>query len=162
MGKGAVWAFAFGAIVIMLVMGWVQAKVQLGTAVGLGINLGIFGTMGYLGVYLTKATKGQGIVAFLVSSLVLAIASYAVMSFLFGHATSQLTTQVGTLGGANEAETARVAAAAGSVMGGVFGIIVAVVAFLISFISGLVGCLIGGSAKNKVVGAAGVGARAAA
>ncbi len=149
MGKGAVWAFAFGAIVLGFIVSFVQQKLQLGAAVGFGGMLGVWGAMGYLGVYLTKATKGQGIVAFLVSSIALSVIMYVVIATVFSHATSELTTTTVQVNGLSQADTQRAAAAAGGLMVGFFGAVVAIVGFLIAFISSMVGCLIGGSAKNK-------------
>jgi hypothetical protein len=151
MGKGVVWAFAFGAIVVTIVAGIIQNKLAVGGAVQAGVNLGLFGTMAYFGVYLTKASKGQGIVAFLCSSALFAVLSYVALSYFIGHATAELTTQTGNLAGANAADTARAAQAMGSAMGGAIGIIAAVIAFIITFLAGLVGSLIGGAAKNKAL-----------
>jgi len=154
MGKGAVWAFAFGAIIVTIIAAFIQNKLAVGGAVQAGVNLGLFGTMAYFGVYLTKASKGQGIVAFLVSSLVFSVALYFVTSMLLVQATSELTTQTGAIAGASAADTARVAQAAGGAIGALAGIFVGVIAFVVSFLAGLIGCLIGGSAKNKALAAA--------
>src|SRR5262249_2480463 len=121
-----------------------------------GINLGLFGTMGYFGVYLTKASKGQGILAFLVSSVLFSVLSYIAISYVFGSATAELTTHTGSLAGADAADTPRAAPAAGNVIGA------GVIAFVIPFLAGMIGCLIGGAVKNKALGSGGAAARAAA
>jgi len=157
MGKGAVWAFAFGAIVVTLIAGYIQNKLAIGGAVQAGVNLGLFGTMGYFGVYLTKASKGQGIVAFLVSSMVFAVLLYVATTMLFGAAGAQAAAEAGT-----SAENVRAAQAVGSAVGAFAGILVAVVGLIVSFLAGMIGCLIGGSAKNKALGGAGSPARVAA
>jgi hypothetical protein len=156
------WAFAFGSILVVMAVGFIAQKIGLGNVIGLGLDVAIFGVAGYLAVYMTKASKGQGIVAFLVSSLVLAVASYAAVSFIFSTATHELTTTTGALAGANAADTAKFAQAAGGLMGGFFGVIIAVVMLLVSFISGMVGCLTGGSAKNKALGSSSIQPRLAA
>src|SRR5262245_9541760 len=104
MGKGAVWAFAFGAIVVTIVAAYIQNKLAIGGAVQAGVNLGLFGTMAYFGVYLTKASKGQGIVAFLVSSLVFAVLIHVGTTLLFSAAGAQAAAQAGA-----NADTARAA-----------------------------------------------------
>jgi hypothetical protein len=149
MGKGAVWLFAFGAIIVTLVAGYIQSKLAVGGAVQAGVNLGLFGTMAYFGVYLTKASKGQGIVAFLVSSMVFAVLLYVATTMLFGAAGAQVAAEAGTT-----AENVRAAQAVGSAVGSFAGILVAAVAFIITFLAGLIGSLIGGAAKNKALAAA--------
>jgi hypothetical protein len=158
MGKGAVWLFAFGAIVVTIVAAYIENKLALGGGVQAGVNLGLFGTMGYFGVYLTKASKGGGILAFLVSSLVFAVLIYVATTMLFASAGAQAAAQAGA-----NADTARAAQAVGSAVGGIAGAFVAVVALIISFLAGMIGCLIGGAAKNKALGSsASSPARAAA
>ena len=158
MGKGAVWAFAFGAIVVTIVAAIIQSKLAVGTAVQAGVNLGLFGTMGYFGVYLTKASKGQGIVAFLVSSLVFGVLVYVATTMFLGHVGAEAAVQAGA-----NADTARAAQALGSAAGGIAGAFLAVVGVIISFLAGMIGCLIGGAAKNKALGSGGSSpARAAA
>jgi hypothetical protein len=146
MGKGAVWAFAFGAIVVTLVAGYIQNKLAVGGAVQAGVNLGLFGTMAYFGVYLTKASKGQGIVAFLVSSMVFGVLLYVATTMLFSAAGAQAAAEAGAT-----AENARLAQAAGGAIGSFAGILVAAVGFIITFLAGLIGSLVGGAAKNKAL-----------
>jgi hypothetical protein len=163
MGKGAVWLFAFGAIVIELAVSFITNKIGLtNKAVGLGLFAGIWGACGYLGVYLTKASKGQGVVAFLVSSLAMAITMYFFVAILLGAATAELTTTTGQLAGADARLTAQAAQAAGNGIGAFFGIVVALVSFLIAFLSGMTGALTGGAAKTKAIGASGAPLRQAA
>ena len=149
MGKGVVWAFAFGAIVVTLVAAYIQNKLAIGGAVQAGVNLGLFGTMAYFGVYLTKASKGQGIVAFLCSSVVFGVLVYVAATMLFSAAGAQAAAEAGA-----NAETARAAQAVGGAIGSFAGILAAIVAVIISFLAGLIGSLVGGAAKNKALAAA--------
>ena len=148
MGTGMAWLIAFGSVLAALVVNVVGGKIGLPWFVSLLLYLGIFGVAGYLATYMTQASSGTGILAFLVAGLVAAIGSYILVAMVFSAAGAEVSQKLAAQG----ADAQRLAQVAGSGIGAIAGAGVAVFLFLMTFIGGLIGCLIGSSAKNKALG----------
>jgi hypothetical protein len=159
MGAGAVWLFALIGIVLGVVV--LFATKSMSFAVTNAIFFIVVGACGWAGVFLTKASAGKGILAFLVASLGAGIASYFLVSMLVASVTSTVTTGMATGVGADNAQAAQAGAALGSAMGAMVGILAALKTFIVFFAAGIAGSIAGGKFKAAALGQGGAAAKAA-
>jgi hypothetical protein len=145
---GLAWAIAFGSVVMALLVNILASKVNLPTSVTYGLYVGIVGAAGAMAVYLTRAGAGQGILAFLVASLVMAVGTYVILSMAVSAAASDIAASAGTDG-----TKITLNQGAADTIGAIAGVVVAVVNLIVTFGAGLTGCLIGSSMKKKAAAA---------
>jgi hypothetical protein len=149
--SGLAWLFAFGSVVVALLINVLANKLSLPTSVTYGLYVGVIGAAGVAAVYLTRAGAGIGIVAFLVASIAMAIGTYVLVSMA---ASEIASTAVTSTDGSASIQLNQGAAAT---VGAIAGVFVAVVNFFVTFGAGLTGCLIGSSMKKKALAAAPAG-----
>jgi hypothetical protein len=163
MGSGMAWAFAIGSAIVAGGLGFAIQSSGLTWLLGLILFIG----GGWAAVYLTKASTGMGILAFLVAGIIAGILTYFALKSAVSAATGALTDTMGQMGkgmGANadaQKQFAQAGAAMQSGFGAMVGIIGFVVALLRTFILGMIGCFIGGSMKKSALGGGAAPARAA-
>jgi hypothetical protein len=152
MGAGVAWLFPILAVAVSIGLSLLALKINIPNKLLYVVDLALFGAAGWAAVFLTKAGKGAGIGATVVAGLLMAIGSYMIVASVMGAATSELTTAVGSAGGADAEVTRAGAAAAGGVFGAFFGIIAALVNFGIVLVAGITGAIVGGNMKKAVLG----------
>ena len=72
MGAGMAWGFAIGSVVVATILGFIGVHGFVGTV----LNILIYMAGGYAAVFMTKASTGKGILAFLVAGIISGIASF--------------------------------------------------------------------------------------
>jgi hypothetical protein len=149
---GLAWLFAFASVAAALGVSWVASAVHLPSSVQYILYVGIIGAAAFASTYLTRASTGGGILAFLVASIAFAIGTYFLVSWMVQSATSALTTTVTTAAGAGaDANAQQAAAAFGGAFGALAGILVAVLNGVVTIVAGITGAVIGGRAKKKAL-----------
>jgi len=159
MSSSVVWLFALVGIILGVVVSYATAN--MGALVSNAIFAVAVGGCAWAGVFLSKATTGKGILAFLVGSLGAAVAAYIMVSMMVSAATSTVTAGLAGAGGADSAHAAQAGAAVGNVFGAFFGVILALKAFAVFFAAGIAGSIAGGKFKAKILAERGGAAKAA-
>src|SRR5271154_2816629 len=133
MGAGMAWGFALGAVVVATLLG-----LALHGFVGTVINILLYIAGGWAAVFMTKASTGKGIVAFLVAGIVSGIVSFIIIKMAAGAAMAQvgdaMKTQMAAAGAKGDAALNAQMAQAGNAVAGGLGMMVAVMAFVGSLI----------------------------
>ncbi len=159
MGAGAVWLFALIGIVLGVVVTFVTKSMSF--AVTNALFFIVVGACGWAGVFLTKASAGKGILAFLVGSIGAAIAAYFLVAMMVASVTATATSGLAAGAGAENAQAMQAGAAVGNVFGAMFGIMAALKTFIVFFVAGIAGSVAGGKFKASVLGTGGAAAKAA-
>ncbi len=166
MGAGMAWGFAIGSVVLATILGFIGVHGFVGTV----LNIAVYMAGGYAAVFMTKASTGKGIVAFLVAGILSGIASFIIVKMAASAAMSAVGDSMKAQMAAAGAKTGDAAlnaqmAQAGNAVAGGLGMMVAVMAFVGSliwcFLFGMVGCFIGGAMKKSALGGAAGVAKAA-
>lgn len=149
---GLAWLFAFASVAAALGVSWLASSVHLPNSVQYILYVGIIGGAAFAGNYLTRASTGGTILAFLVASIAFAIGTYFLVAWAVQSATTALTTTVSTAAGAaNDPNATQAAAAFGGTFGALAGILVAVLNGIVTIVAGITGAVIGGRAKKKAL-----------
>lgn len=169
MGAGAAWGIAIGASILGGIVAWVIP----GAGLTWLLSLVIYGVAGWAAVYLTQASAGKGILAFLVGGIVSGVIAYfaikSAVSSAVGSASGELSKSMGELAKAGsaasraqlDAQMAQASAAMSSGFGAMAGVIAFVVSLIRTFLIGMIGCFIGSSMKKSAIGGGTIQAKAA-
>ncbi len=137
-----IWAFAVGAAVLGVGSGFVT--VGLSWKVSSAIYFGIFGIAGFSATYLTRATTGTGVIAFLLAAIATAVFYYLIITY----AVETVTGAVTDVGG-GDAASKDTAKEAGAAFAGMFGMIVAGINGIATAAAGIGGCIAGTKFKRS-------------
>jgi hypothetical protein len=158
MGAGAAWGIAIGASALAGAMSFLISS----TGITWLISLVVLLAGGWATVFLTKATAGKGILAFLAGAVVASIIAYfgfkSMMTSAMAEASGEMQKAMGDLTKQGKATEAQVQQASAMIQGGLgaaAGGLAGFVTFIRVFLLGMIGCFIGSSMKKSALGAAG-------
>ena len=146
MSGGMVWLFALGAIVLAELGGYLTAG--MGSKISAGVFFGVFAVCGFLGMFLTRAKTGIGVLAFILASIGSAIVFYVMVTSLFAGA----ATEAANAAAAGQTETA-VTEAAGATLGAAVGLFAGIIVLLGALVAGITGCVAGAKFRGKLASA---------
>jgi hypothetical protein len=138
---GWAWGFALAAAALGVGSGFVTSG--LDWKIASAIYFGIFAVAGFGATYLTRATTGTGVIAFVVAAIATAVFYYLIVTY----AVETVTGAVAETGGdAAARDTAR---EAGGAFAGVFGMFVAAIVGIGTAAAGISGCVAGTRFKKS-------------
>jgi hypothetical protein len=140
-GSGWVWAFALAAAVLGVGSGYLTSGMDW--KIGSAVYFGIFAIAGFASMYLTSATTGTGVIAFLLAAIATAVFYYVLITYALDTVTGAVVDSGG--GDAAARETAK---DAGGTFAGMFGMIVAGINGVGTAVAGISGCVAGSKFKR--------------
>jgi len=136
-----IWLFALGAALAGVGSGFLTSG--LNWKIASAIYFGIFAIAGFCATYLTEATTGKGVIAFLLAAIATAVFYYLIVTY----AVETVTGAVVDVGSGDAASKAT-AKDAGATFAGMFGMIVAAINGIGTAAAGISGCVAGSRFKR--------------
>ena len=163
MGAGMAFGFAIGVVILTSVLGFVHVSYTI-------LNILLYIAAGWAAVYMTKASTGKGILAFLVAGLVAGVVTAIQVKMAMGAVSAAASSAMAdaakqaAANGVKGADLNNALAQGGNALASGLSTMAMIMAFVMSlirtFLFGMVGCFIGGAMKKSALGGGAAPAKA--